>query len=38
VEYDGDVMKDLQGRDEKVKNTEDSGQNPGEKRIKLCNS
>ena len=38
MEYDGDVMKGSRGRDEKVKNTEASRQNPGEKRIKLCNS
>ena len=38
MEYDGEVMKGLRGKDEKVKNTEDSSLNPGKKRIKLCNS
>jgi CyaY protein len=38
VEYGGEVMKGLRGKDEKVKNTEVSSQNTKEKRIKLRNS
>lgn len=38
MEYGGEVMKGLRGKDEKVKNTEVSSQNTKEKRIKLRNS